>query len=158
MCSAARLCFSVYMYPFYTNTSVYLLVPVHPQYKNTHVCLNVHTGFFIFWRLLRLSAMWCCGLSVITWREYMLPHHLCLGNCACLPDTCLYVLYVLWIAIRVVHTGYSLPAHAMPDGHPSFSLMSWGLLKSLALATNQQPHCTVYISSCLHASNSHVAI
>lgn len=101
-----------------------------------------------------------CGVVVClsSHGENIRPHHLCLGNCACLPDTCLYVLYVLWIAIRVVHTGYSLPAHAMPDGHPSFSLMSWGLLKSLALATNQQPHCTVYISSCLHASNSHVAI
>jgi len=69
------------------------------------------------------------------------------------------VCIFFFIAICVLHTGYSHRAYVKPDGHPSSRPLLWGLSECLALATNHQPHCSVvYIPLRLRASSSHVAI
>lgn len=144
MCHAVYLCAGIYVSaPAYTAH-----VSIRLKHINPCVYLNVRSII----SLSSANLVTCCyGLSVGTQTEHTQLHLQRLCNCSCL-----YAPYVLCSAICVVHTGYSHQAR-LPDGHPSSSLMSWGFLEPLAVASG----CIVllvYISSCLHASSNHVAV
>lgn len=117
-----------------------LYVCVHLDYTGACVYLNVHTNYSasgIFSGSLESHVVMVCQSAC---REHTHPYPLCLCNCSCLCG-----LYVLRIAICVVHTGLSQPTRMAAW---RLSIFQPYVTRPLgAFGSSQWPRCTVVCTS-----------
>lgn len=155
MCSAVYVCASVYVSAsVYTCTYRWCICA-----STVYHCMCLFKCVYHFLHLLAITqtlqscvVMLC--LSARRQNIHSLVDCVCVSGHVCLIHVCVhcvcYVVPYVWSILVIPNQLVRLP-----DCHPSSSLMSWGLLEPLALATS---HTLVYISSCLHARSSHVAM